>query len=68
MKNTQQVYHAGLQELTPEETIVCRGGAIPWGVGSVFGLLAYLAKECISDWQCFKDGLRGRPCLHGVHK
>lgn len=53
----------GLQELPPEVSRATVGGMDL--VSGIIGALAYLAKKCVDDWQCLKDGLAGNLCTHG---
>jgi lactobin A/cerein 7B family class IIb bacteriocin len=49
-----------LKELDKQELINIEGGIIHW----ILGVAAYVAKQCIDDWPCFKDGLSGRVNNH----
>lgn len=54
---------AQLQELDYSESQNLNGGF--FGLGKVvIGITIAAAAAVINDWQCFKDGLAGRPASH----
>ncbi|NCI47052.1 hypothetical protein [Sediminibacterium soli] len=65
-KQSLNIENMMLSELSESETVNRSGGTFPWFVTGAGGLLAFLAKKCIDDWQCFKDGLSGNLCTHGT--